>query len=90
MQHCHQIMPDIRRGYITEHNPLPLLEELKPIDLYSIHVDQKILTQEMAERIIQSQYKLIIWTMNDPLQAKKFRDWGVDMIITDKPNIFAQ
>jgi len=90
LEHCHQVMPDIRLGYITEHNPLPMLEKLKPINLYSLHIDYKILNQEMAKEIIQSGLKLVIWTLNDLEQASKFRSWGVDMIITDKPDVFAQ
>ena len=87
--HCRQVMPDIRLGYITEFDPLPILEKLKPVNLYSLHIDYKILNQEMAETIIQSGLKLVIWTLNDLTQASKFRSWGVEMIITDKPDVFA-
>jgi glycerophosphoryl diester phosphodiesterase len=90
LQLCHQIMPSIRRGYITDQNPLAILEKLKPMNLYSIHVDHKILNQEVATNIIQSGYKLVIWTLNDSQHASKFKSWGVDMIITDKPDIFDQ
>jgi len=90
MEHCHQLMPDMRLGYITEHNPLPMLEKLKSLNLYSVHLDYKILNQEMAKVIKKSGLKLVIWTLNDLQQASKFRAWGVDMIITDKPDIFAQ
>lgn len=87
---CHQVMPETRLGYITEHDPLPTLEKLKPVNLYSLHIDYKILNQEMAKEIIRSGLKLVIWTLNDLQQASKFRSWGVDMIITDKPDVFAQ
>jgi glycerophosphoryl diester phosphodiesterase len=90
LQLCHQIMPNIRRGYITDKNPLAMLEKLKSMDLYSIHVDYKILNQDVATNIIQFGYKLVIWTLNDSKHASKFKSWGVDMIITDKPDIFAQ
>jgi len=90
LEHCHQLMPDMRLGYITEHNPLPMLEKLKSLNLYSVHLDYKILNQEMAKVIKKSGLKLVIWTLNDLQQASKFRAWGVDMIITDKPDVFAQ
>ncbi|MFT6926956.1 MAG: glycerophosphoryl diester phosphodiesterase [Psychromonas sp.] len=90
LEHCHQVMPDIRLGYITKHNPLPMLEKLKSVNLYSVHLDYKILNQKMAKEIIQAGLKLVIWTLNDLQQASKFRAWGVDMIITDKPDVFAQ
>jgi glycerophosphoryl diester phosphodiesterase len=90
LEHCHQIMPNIRRGYVTKQNPLPILEKLKSMNLYSVHVHCEILNQEMAQKISQSGFKLATFTLNDPQQASKFRSWGVDMIITDKPDIFDQ
>jgi len=90
LEHCHQVMPDIRLGYITKHNPLPMLEKLKSVNLYSVHLDYNILNHEMAKVIKKSGLKLVIWTLNDLQQASKFRAWGVDMIITDKPDVFAQ
>tara|TARA_R110001583_G_scaffold21088_4_gene80270 strand:+ start:2465 stop:3178 length:714 start_codon:yes stop_codon:yes gene_type:complete len=88
MQHCFHLIPTIRRGFITEQNPLPLIEDLTSINLYSIHIEYKILTQSLAQTLIKSGYQLIIWTLNDPLQAKKFKDWGVELIISDRPDAF--
>ncbi len=88
LKHCHQVMPDIRLGYITEHNPLATLEKLKALNLYSVHLDHKILNQTMAKTITDAGLKLVIWTLNDVTQADKFRSWGVDIIITDKPDVF--
>lgn len=88
LTHCHQVMPEIRLGYITEHDPLITLEKLKPLNLYSVHLDHKILEQTMAKKITDQGLKLIIWTLNDVTQADKFRSWGVEIIITDKPDVF--
>jgi len=90
LEHCRKMMPTIRLGYITEHDPLPMLSKLKTLNLYSMHLDYKILSEEMAKEIRQSGLKLVIWTLNDIQQASKFRDWGVEIIITDKPDVFAQ
>lgn len=90
LKQCQKLMPEIRLGYITEDDPQPLLEEIKAINLYSMHLDYKILNQQLASTLIQLGYKLVIWTMNDPLQTDKYKHWGVNMIITDKPNLFTQ
>lgn len=90
LESCHKLMPNIRLGYITEYNPLATLEKLKPLNLYSVHLDYKILDQAMAKTIIDAGLKLVIWTLNDLAQAEKFRSWGVSIIITDKPDVFAQ
>ncbi|MEL0629175.1 glycerophosphodiester phosphodiesterase family protein [Psychromonas aquatilis] len=88
--HCRKRMPSVRLGYITEHDPLPMLSQLQELNLYSMHLDHKILSEEMAKEILQAGLKLVIWTLNDLQQASKFRSWGVEMIITDKPDLFAQ
>ena len=90
LEHCHKLMPNIRLGYITEYNPLTTLEKLTPLNLYSVHLDYKILDQTMAKTITDAGLKLVIWTLNDLTQADKFRSWGVDIIITDKPDVFVQ
>jgi glycerophosphoryl diester phosphodiesterase len=90
LEHCHKLMPNIRLGYITEYNPLNSLEKLKPLNLYSVHLDYKILDKAMAKTIKDAGLKLVIWTLNDLTQADKFRSWGVDIIITDKPDVFVQ
>lgn len=90
LEYGRQVMPTVRLGYITDHDPLPMIIKLNALNLYSMHLDYKIVTQEMAKKVIQTELKLIIWTLNDLQQASKFRDWGVDMIITDKPDVFAQ
>jgi len=90
LKHCRQVLPTVRLGYISEHEPRAILATLKAINLYSVHIDYKILTEEMAKEIIQSGLKLMIWTLNDLQQASKFRSWGVEMIITDKPDVFAK
>ncbi|RBW47012.1 glycerophosphoryl diester phosphodiesterase [Psychromonas sp. B3M02] len=90
LAHCHRVMPSIRLGYITDKNPLIKLEKLKPLNLYSVHIDHKILEETMAKKVTDSGLKLIIWTLNDVTQADKFRSWGVEMIITDKPDVFVK
>jgi glycerophosphoryl diester phosphodiesterase len=90
LEYCHKLMPNIRLGYITEYNPLNSLEKLKPLNLYSVHLDYKILDKAMAKTIKDAGLKLVIWTLNDLTQADKFRSWGVDIIITDKPDVFVQ
>jgi glycerophosphoryl diester phosphodiesterase len=85
---CQALLPEVRRGYITEQESTQYLDEIKQLDLYSVHVNQKVLTSEMAQSITDSGYILNIWTMNAPDKVPFFKQMDVNVIITDNPTIF--
>ena len=85
---CQELMPEVRRGFICEVWNDFSLESLKSLDLYSIHIDHRILDEKTAKAINDSGAVLKIWTLNDPQLASKYLNLGVDNIITDVPNKF--
>tara|TARA_B100001059_G_C17784753_1_gene556390 strand:+ start:197 stop:949 length:753 start_codon:yes stop_codon:yes gene_type:complete len=85
---CQELMPEVRRGFICEVWNDFSLESLQPLDLYSIHIDHRILDEPIAKAIKTSGAILKIWTLNDPLLASKYLNLGVDNIITDVPHKF--
>jgi glycerophosphoryl diester phosphodiesterase len=88
LAHCQALFPEVRRGFITEHKPSNMLDTIKPLNLYSLHIDHRILNETLAKSIKDMGLTLMIWTLNDPKKVDKFTAWGVDNIITDKPNAF--
>ncbi|MGF1876398.1 glycerophosphoryl diester phosphodiesterase [Photobacterium frigidiphilum] len=88
LAHCQTLYPEVRRGFITEHKPSNMLDTIKPLDLYSLHIDHRILNEKLAKSIKEAGLTLMIWTLNDPKKVDRFTAWGVDNIITDKPNVF--
>ncbi|WP_375749765.1 glycerophosphodiester phosphodiesterase family protein [Vibrio sp. HN007] len=88
VKECKRVFPDIRVGLITEDATLAYLDEIKPLNLYSVHVDQKILSNEMAKTLTALGYELNIWTLNDATKAAHFKSIGVEHIITDDPSLF--
>ena len=85
---CQQMMPEVKRGFICEVWNDFSLESLKSLDLYSIHIDHRVLDEKTAKAIKDSGAVLKIWTLNDPQLAAKYFNLGVDNIITDVPNQF--
>ncbi|OBT27786.1 glycerophosphoryl diester phosphodiesterase [Vibrio tasmaniensis] len=85
---CQQMMPEVKRGFICEVWNDFSLESVKSLDLYSIHIDHRILDEKTAKAIKDSGAVLKIWTLNDPQLAAKYFNLGVDNIITDVPNQF--
>ncbi|MDV7104936.1 glycerophosphodiester phosphodiesterase family protein [Vibrio sp. TH_r3] len=86
---CMLHMPEIRRGYITEQKSSDYLPELEHLGLFSIHVNQEVLTSEMAKSITDKGYTLNIWTLNEPNKVDDFTQMKVTNIITDNPLLFS-
>ena len=80
---CRELMPQLRRGFISEEADFGLNGVLKEIEPYSIHLDHRVLTPEIARDIKGAGTVLAIWTMNEPEKAEFFFNMGVDNIITD-------
>ncbi|KLV03381.1 glycerophosphodiester phosphodiesterase [Photobacterium aquae] len=88
LQLCQTHLPEVRRGYICDTWNNKRLAKLANLDLFSIHIDHRILTPEIAETIKQQGLILKVWTLNDPSQAERMYGMGVDNIITDNPPLF--
>jgi len=88
LEGCQALLPAIRRGYISEDKSIDYLNGVGHLDLYSVHVKQNILTNEMAKAITDSGYVLNIWTLNDPNKFAAFSQMKVSDIITDNPTLF--
>ncbi|MEZ8823655.1 glycerophosphodiester phosphodiesterase family protein [Vibrio amylolyticus] len=85
---CQSIMPDVKRGFICEVWNDASLDSIAPLDCFSVHIDHQILDASIAKQIKDAGLILKIWTLNAPEKAEKFRQLGVDYIITDMPNKF--
>ncbi|WNJ97715.1 glycerophosphoryl diester phosphodiesterase [Vibrio ruber] len=83
MQH---IMPEIRRGLLWETMPADAFDTLTMLGAFSVHCDYRHLNQQQAAAIKQRGYALYCYTPNQPLEVEGHWQWGVDMMITDKPH----
>lgn len=55
-----------------------------------MHCNYQYLTQQQAAMLKQAGYEIYCYTPNDPKEVKDFEAWGVDMLITDVPDIYRQ
>lgn len=62
-----------------------LIKKVKAANLDGLDVwAGKILTKSFVEKVKAANLMLYVWTVNDPVVAKKLFDWGVDGITTDR------
>jgi glycerophosphoryl diester phosphodiesterase len=86
LRRARDIAPDIPRALITIRPPRKWRAALEELQSGILHVSRKHLTAKRAEDIIRSGVKLGVYTVNEPAEARTFRSWGADCIITDAPD----
>ena len=52
----------------------------------ALHAGGRDLTQARAEEIIAAGFALRVFTINDPDEARKLFDWGVESVFSDFPD----
>jgi glycerophosphoryl diester phosphodiesterase len=50
----------------------------------------KLVDRELAERIHQTGKKVMVWTVNDAEEMRRFAEWGVDGIISDQTELLSR
>lgn len=84
---AHDMASDWYRGLCIEDEMPPNWAELADyLDVSGITIDQKLLTRDIAEDIMDTERQILVYTVNDPQQARTLRQWGVDAVFTDDPD----
>lgn len=61
-----------------------LAEEL---DAWSINVSRQMVNREILDEAHDAGLRLLVYTVNDPKEAERLKDWGVDGLFTDRPDL---
>ena len=84
--------PNVTIGFLTGSRTMTLEENLKTLgftpDIYS--PEYHLVTKELVEACKKHNMRLVPWTVNSADDMKKLVELGVNGIITDYPNLFAQ
>jgi glycerophosphoryl diester phosphodiesterase len=92
LQVVHQQYPGVVIGFLTDSKTMSVEDNLKKLgftpDIYSPHY--KLVTAEMVVACKAHKMKLVPWTVNTAEEMKTLVQQGVNGIITDYPNLFAQ
>lgn len=83
------IAPDLMRGYLAHDLAADWLSQVKTLGCRTIHLGRRRLTATAAAAVRAAGYPLVVWTVNDPQQARSIVKWGADSLITDAPGEIA-
>jgi glycerophosphoryl diester phosphodiesterase len=81
--------PDLPRGLLLWEQPPDWAEAAEVLGCRTINCAQQHLTAPWAAALKRAGYGLIVYTVNDPAQARRILGWGADSIITDRPGEMA-
>ncbi len=70
---------------LTEENPVDALPIAKQLNAVAINPWFKNLTQEQVQTIQNQGFKIYTYTVNDPADIQKMRDWGVNGVFCNYP-----
>jgi glycerophosphoryl diester phosphodiesterase len=79
--------PELPRGWLTDKLPEDWQSSAHELRVIAIHTNSRHLTEARAGEIKAAGYRLAVYTENDPQQARLLRNWGVDTLITDRPDL---
>ena len=83
-----QIMPQVPLGYLYAEGMPAIPDEIRAQMSYEAsHPHHEMLDAASVQALRESGQRIHTWTVNDAARALALRDMGVDIIITDKPDI---
>ncbi len=80
-----EVNDHIKIAVLTEENPIGAITTAKELNAEAINPDYKTLTSENVAKMKEAGLKIYTWTVNEPDDIKKMKDYGVDGIITNFP-----
>ncbi len=86
---AHQRAPDFALGWLVGRIEPGWQRELANLGCVSLHCNQAHLTAAQAREVKDAGYWLFCYTVNDPVRARELFDWGVDAMVTDRPDLLA-
>ncbi len=82
-----QAAPATPRGLLVEAIPPDWEARCRRLGVVALHVECSKVSEPFAETVKRAGLWLATYTENDPLRAAEQLRWGVDCVITDRPDL---
>ena len=101
MEEFRQVCPEVATSSARQETTIfvvlskVFLGRLYSPDFYALQVPEEssditVMTAQFVRAAHERNLKVEPWTINDPEQMRQYIDWGVDGIITDRPDILLE
>lgn len=81
------VAPDLRRGLLVSAIPRDWLLRCRRVGAVALHVGHKHLDRVTVAALRDAGLWVVSYTVNDPRRARVLFEWGVDCVITDRPDV---
>ncbi len=78
--------PEFPRAFLVFKIPRDWRARLQDLGAGALHCQAKHLTEKKARAVLDRDYALRVFTVNDAALAEKLFGWGVDAVISDYPD----
>ena len=85
-----EIAADWRRGLLIDEWPENWKDLADYLQVSVLNINGNECTREQVEAIIDMDYPILAYTINDPQRARILQSWGVDGVFTDVPDIIQE
>ena len=75
--------PELKRGYLVGDLPPDWLETMKRLQCTALHCNYRALNGKRAADIHEAGYGILLWTVNDPAEARRLLAIGANCLVTD-------
>ena len=86
------LAPDYARGLLIggEEMPENWKEMSEYLDVSTINIGSNLVTRQIADEIMDLEKPLLVYTVNDPIQARSLQKLGVDAFFSDNPDVILE
>ena len=60
------------------------------LDVKTMNIGSRLITRELVEEISDLDMATLVFTVNDPDEARRFQSYGVDSLFSDQPDVIAE
>lgn len=85
LKEMRKLNKDIKIAVLTEEDPLGAIAVAKELGAVAINPNFETLTAENVAKIHSEGFKIYTWTVNEPKDIERMKNFGVDGIITNYP-----
>ena len=75
--------PELPRGYLVTKIPDGWRDTMQRLGCVALHCNWKSLTEDLVQEIHGAGYSILLWTVNEPIEAQRLFRMGADCLVTD-------
>ncbi len=87
LEAARQVVPELPRAHLFDHLPEDWLNRLARLDCVALDANHRVLTAEIVMQAHAMGYRVMCYTVNEPLRVDELFRWGVDSVITDAVDV---